>query len=166
MFRIGGNTFYNQKNKILMKILEFKRSGIGIIAEFRGIPRGFSNQAIRCDIEASHRHPSGVTSRHRTTIRHDIKTSRCQPLGATSSIAPPSGAKSRHCTAIRSNIEALCRQPLGTTSRHCATIRRDIKALRSQPSGTASSIAPPSGAKLRHCAAIRILKPCTISHRG
>jgi hypothetical protein len=27
-----------------MKILEFKRSGIGIIAEFRGIPNGFPNQ--------------------------------------------------------------------------------------------------------------------------
>jgi hypothetical protein len=26
MFRIGGNTFYNWKNKIPMKILEFKRS--------------------------------------------------------------------------------------------------------------------------------------------
>ncbi len=27
-----------------MKIPEFKRSGIGIIAEFRGIPSGFPNQ--------------------------------------------------------------------------------------------------------------------------
>jgi hypothetical protein len=44
MFRIGGNTFYNLKNKIPMKIPEFKRSGIGIIAEFRGIPSGFPNQ--------------------------------------------------------------------------------------------------------------------------
>ncbi len=44
MFRIGENTFYNQKNKIPMKILEFKRSGIGIIVEFRGIPNGFPNQ--------------------------------------------------------------------------------------------------------------------------
>jgi hypothetical protein len=26
VFRIGGNTFYNQKNKIPMKIPEFKRS--------------------------------------------------------------------------------------------------------------------------------------------
>ena len=45
MFRIGGNTFYNQKNKIPMKILEFKRSGIGLIAEFRGTPNGFPNLA-------------------------------------------------------------------------------------------------------------------------
>ncbi len=45
MFRIGGNTFYDRKNKIPMKILEFKRSGIGLIAEFRGIPNGFPNQA-------------------------------------------------------------------------------------------------------------------------
>jgi hypothetical protein len=45
MFRIGGNTFYDRKNKIPMKIPEFKRSGIGLIAEFRGIPNGFPNQA-------------------------------------------------------------------------------------------------------------------------
>jgi hypothetical protein len=31
MFRIGVNTFYDQKNEILMKIQEFKRSGIGLI---------------------------------------------------------------------------------------------------------------------------------------
>jgi hypothetical protein len=37
VLRIGGNTFYNRKNKIPIKILEFKRSGIGIIAEFCGI---------------------------------------------------------------------------------------------------------------------------------
>jgi hypothetical protein len=44
VFRIGGNTFYDRKNKILIKILEFKRFGIGIIVEFRGIPNGFPNQ--------------------------------------------------------------------------------------------------------------------------
>ncbi len=44
MFRIGGNTFYARKNKIPMKIPEFKRSGIGLIVEFRGIPNGFPNQ--------------------------------------------------------------------------------------------------------------------------
>ncbi len=43
MFRIGGNTFYDWKNKIPMKIQEFKRSGIGLIAEFHGIPNGFPN---------------------------------------------------------------------------------------------------------------------------
>ncbi len=48
MFRIGRNTFYDQKNKIPMKIPEFKRSGIGLIAESRGIPNGFPNQASRC----------------------------------------------------------------------------------------------------------------------
>jgi hypothetical protein len=46
VFRIGGNTFYDQKNKIPMKIPEFKRSGIGLIAEFRKIPNGFPNQAL------------------------------------------------------------------------------------------------------------------------
>jgi hypothetical protein len=45
MLRIGGNTFYDRKNKISMKILEFKRSGIGIIAELHGILSGFPNQA-------------------------------------------------------------------------------------------------------------------------
>ncbi len=44
MFRIGRNTFYDRKNKIPMKIPEFKRSGIGLIAEFRGILNGFPNQ--------------------------------------------------------------------------------------------------------------------------
>ncbi len=44
VFRIGRNTFYNRKNKILMQIPEFKRSGIRLIVEFRGIPNGFSDQ--------------------------------------------------------------------------------------------------------------------------
>jgi hypothetical protein len=44
-FRIGGNTFYDRKNKIPIKIPESKRSKIGIIAEFRGIPNGFPNLA-------------------------------------------------------------------------------------------------------------------------
>jgi hypothetical protein len=45
VFRIGGNTFYDRKNKIPMKIPEFERSGIGLIAEFCRIPYGFPNQA-------------------------------------------------------------------------------------------------------------------------
>jgi hypothetical protein len=44
VFRIGRNTFYNQKKIIPMKIQEFKRSGIVLIAEFCGIPNGFPNQ--------------------------------------------------------------------------------------------------------------------------
>jgi hypothetical protein len=44
VFRIGGNTFYDRKNKIPMKIPEFKGSRIGLIAEFRGNPNGFPNQ--------------------------------------------------------------------------------------------------------------------------
>ncbi len=43
----GGNTFYDRKHDILMKILEFKRSWIGMIAEFRGILNGFPNQGDR-----------------------------------------------------------------------------------------------------------------------
>jgi hypothetical protein len=42
-FRIGGNTFYDWKNKILMKIPNSKRSKIGIITEFRRIPNKFPN---------------------------------------------------------------------------------------------------------------------------
>ncbi len=44
MFQIGRNTFYDQKSKIPMKIPEFKRFGIGIIAEFCGIPSRFPNK--------------------------------------------------------------------------------------------------------------------------
>jgi hypothetical protein len=33
VFRIGGNTFYDRRNKIPMKIPEFKKSGIGLIVE-------------------------------------------------------------------------------------------------------------------------------------
>jgi hypothetical protein len=47
VFIIGGNTFYDRKNKIPMKIPEFKRSGIGLIMEFRGIPNGFPNQGAQ-----------------------------------------------------------------------------------------------------------------------
>jgi hypothetical protein len=47
MFRIGRNTFYDQKNKITMKIPEFKRSGIRLIAEFSRILNGFPNQVLR-----------------------------------------------------------------------------------------------------------------------
>jgi hypothetical protein len=47
VFQIGRNTFYDQKNTIPMKILEFKRTGIGIIAEFRRILSGFPNQACK-----------------------------------------------------------------------------------------------------------------------
>jgi hypothetical protein len=46
MIRIVGNTFYNWTNKSLMKIPEFKRSGIGLITEFCGIPNGFPNQGL------------------------------------------------------------------------------------------------------------------------
>jgi hypothetical protein len=44
VLRIGRKKIYDQKNEIPMKILEFKRSRIGIIAEFCGIPNGFPNQ--------------------------------------------------------------------------------------------------------------------------
>jgi hypothetical protein len=57
VFRIGGNTFYDRKNKNPMKIPEFKRSGIGLIAEFRGIPNVFPNQVPRINafLNRSHR---------------------------------------------------------------------------------------------------------------
>jgi hypothetical protein len=43
VFIIGGNTFYDRKNKIPMKIPESNRSEIGKIAKFCGIPNGFPN---------------------------------------------------------------------------------------------------------------------------
>jgi hypothetical protein len=44
VFQNGGNTFYDRKNKITIKIPEFKRSGIRIIAKFCRIPNKFPNQ--------------------------------------------------------------------------------------------------------------------------
>ncbi len=44
VFRISGNTIYDQKNKIPMKIPQFNRFGIGLIAEFHGILNRFPNQ--------------------------------------------------------------------------------------------------------------------------
>jgi hypothetical protein len=43
-FELAGTHVTIGKNKIPMKIPEFKRSGIRIIAEFRRIPSGFPNQ--------------------------------------------------------------------------------------------------------------------------
>ncbi len=53
MFRIGGSAFYDWKNKIPRKILEFKRSGIGLIVEFCGILNGFPNQGVHKVLEAA-----------------------------------------------------------------------------------------------------------------
>jgi hypothetical protein len=50
VFQIGGNKFYDQENKILIKILARKRSGIGMIMEFRGITSGFPNQGRQTPI--------------------------------------------------------------------------------------------------------------------
>jgi hypothetical protein len=47
VFRIGGKTFYDRKNKIPMKIPESKRSEVGIIAEFCGIPNRFPNLGVK-----------------------------------------------------------------------------------------------------------------------
>jgi hypothetical protein len=47
VLQIGGNKFYGQKNEIPMKIREFKRSGIGIIMEFRRVPSRLPNQALK-----------------------------------------------------------------------------------------------------------------------
>ncbi len=48
VFQIGGNKIYDRKNGILIEIPAGKRSGIGIIAQFRGIPSGFPNQTPAC----------------------------------------------------------------------------------------------------------------------
>jgi hypothetical protein len=55
VFRIGGNTFYDRKNKIPMKISELKRSGIGLIAEFHGTPNRFPNQGDWAMIKCCHK---------------------------------------------------------------------------------------------------------------
>ncbi len=57
MFKIGGNKLYNRKNKIPMKIPEFKRSRIGLIAESRGIPNGFPNQDNKRKLHISQSSP-------------------------------------------------------------------------------------------------------------
>jgi hypothetical protein len=44
VFRFGGNKFYDQKNRISIKILAEKRAKIGIIAEFCKILSRFPNQ--------------------------------------------------------------------------------------------------------------------------
>jgi hypothetical protein len=46
MIRIGGNKFHDRKNEIPMKILDVKRSGIGILVEFCGITTRFPNQGL------------------------------------------------------------------------------------------------------------------------
>jgi hypothetical protein len=43
---LAGSHFMIGKIKFPMKIQEFKRSGIGLIAEFRGILNGFPNLGI------------------------------------------------------------------------------------------------------------------------
>ncbi len=63
-YELAGTDFTIGKIKILMKILEFKRSGIGIIAEFRGIPSRFPNQACRnLFLETNGSHEKGQTTR-------------------------------------------------------------------------------------------------------
>ena len=54
VFRIGGNTFYDWRNEILMKIPEFKRSGIGLIAEFCGLPNGFPNLGLQQNVPVAY----------------------------------------------------------------------------------------------------------------
>jgi hypothetical protein len=63
VFRIGGNIFYDQKNKIPMKILELKWSGIWLIVEFCGIPNGFPNQGGRSERTGNGRRGGDGSSR-------------------------------------------------------------------------------------------------------
>ncbi len=141
--------------------------------------------AIMHDIQASCHQPSGATSKHRAAIRRKIQALRhhqvqnpsiALPSGAKSRHRAESGAMSRHCTAIRHKIQASCNQPPGATSRHRTAIRRKIQALRRHQAKNPSiappaiggsikascchqaqnpSIMPPSGAKSKHCVAIR-----------
>jgi hypothetical protein len=50
-------THFTIGKKIPMKIPEFKRSGIELIAEFRRIPNGFPNQVIRIQGVSYSGHP-------------------------------------------------------------------------------------------------------------
>jgi hypothetical protein len=83
MFQIGENKFYNQKNEILMKIPELKRSGIQIIVEYRGIPTGFPNQVrvnphkkVHIDIDPNakllHSRPYPVPQIHLKTFKMEL----------------------------------------------------------------------------------------------
>jgi hypothetical protein len=84
MFRIGGNTFYDWKNKILMKIPEFKRSRIGLIAECHGNPNGFPNQAL-------------LGLPHTTICQHSGKLLSALALGV--------GHRGGHCRSFRSRCD-------------------------------------------------------------
>jgi hypothetical protein len=89
VFRIGGNTFYDQKSKIPMKIPEFKRSGMGLIAGFRGIPNGFPNQGDESLMERFTQIPRIITGilKKANTVRiylHIITIAdRVNPEGTT-----------------------------------------------------------------------------------
>jgi hypothetical protein len=74
MLQIVGNTVYNQKNKKLMKIPEFKRSGIGIIAEFGGISSSFPIQdhATKGESKLSRPHQQSVTIGHVYCVSMDV----------------------------------------------------------------------------------------------
>ncbi len=77
MFRIGGNTFYDRKNKIPKKIPEFKRSGIGSIAEFGGIPNGFPNQVAGMPwIGKVHLHAASLTAWVLSLLWHSYQVLR------------------------------------------------------------------------------------------
>jgi hypothetical protein len=63
VLQIGGNTFYDQKNKIPMKNPEIKRYGIRIIVESRGTLNGFPNQGRGSyHPQLPHSAPVGLTS--------------------------------------------------------------------------------------------------------
>jgi hypothetical protein len=74
MLQIGGNKFYDQKNEIPMKILELKKSGIGIIAEFRGIPTRFPTKYY------SHPKPTLVLCPHKARIMNNMEWVLPNPL--------------------------------------------------------------------------------------
>jgi hypothetical protein len=80
VFRIGGNTFYDQKNKIPMKIPEFKRSVIGFIAEFRGILNGFPYLVFQPDPAAQGTEGRlGIAPGHATP--GDVQTDNSKGVG-------------------------------------------------------------------------------------
>jgi hypothetical protein len=114
--------------------------------------------AIKRKIVASRRQPSGMKSRHRTTIRCNIQALHHQPLDAKLKccnvshqaqnpvIAPPSGTKSKHRAAShRAQNPSIALPAIGHNIKHPATIGRLSQALRHHWA-LLLGIAPPSGA--------------------
>jgi hypothetical protein len=125
----GGNTLYDWKNKILMKILDFKRSGIGIIPKFCGIPSGFPNQGRRSFRMMTPRSLFGVTRLQATSLACYISFQLSQPSANTiyTSKRKANGHMSNSRSSIGS-ISILHLNPRWTTTRYGDPRRHRVSA--------------------------------------